>query len=83
MPLTDGDVLMLCSDGLTCAVDDETITQILRDHPNPTQAAQACVECAIARGSLDNVTVLVITVDGTPEQILTAWPEESEETLMF
>ena len=59
-PLTDDDVLMLCSDGLTKMLDDADIASILaRTQSNPRRACHELVEEALARGGEDNVTVIV------------------------
>jgi serine/threonine protein phosphatase PrpC len=57
--LSDGDRLLLCSDGLTDMVDDPAITEILLTHPNPQEAAQTLLDEALLRGGSDNVTVIV------------------------
>ena len=57
--LEDGDRLMLCSDGLTDAVDDETIAATLADGMPPDQACQRLVQLALDGGGRDNVTVIV------------------------
>lgn len=57
--LEDGDRLMLCSDGLTDAVDDETIAATLADDMPPDQACQRLVQLALDGGGRDNVTVIV------------------------
>ena len=57
--LADGDLLLLCTDGLTEPVDDPTIAGILAQHPEPEDACRLLVEAALARGAPDNVTVVV------------------------
>lgn len=58
--LTDDDVLMLCSDGLTKMLDDTDIASILsQTQRNPRRACHDLVEEALARGGEDNVTVIV------------------------
>jgi len=57
--LQDGDRLLLCSDGLTDLVDDETITSILRDTTASHDACTRLVQQALDKGGRDNVTVIV------------------------
>lgn len=58
-----GDRLLMCSDGLHGAVDDASIADVLHHVGDPQAAAVACVERAIARGSCDNITVLIANID--------------------
>lgn len=57
-----GDVLVLCSDGLTNHVPDETIAQVASQYM-PEQAVQLLVQLANQQGGLDNITVEVIRFD--------------------
>ena len=57
--LKDADCLLLCSDGLTDMVDDESITRIMSTHDQPADSAQSLVDLALDRGGRDNVTVVV------------------------
>jgi protein phosphatase len=59
VPLASGDRVLLCSDGLTDAVDDEVIAIALGDAPTATAACQALVARALAGGGRDNITVVV------------------------
>lgn len=56
--LADGDVFLLCSDGLTNEVGDVAIMQALVPG-NCRLAADALVEQALERGGHDNITVVV------------------------
>jgi len=58
-PLCDGDTLILCSDGLTSAVTDEEIRQVLTENRRDDKAA-ALVERALALDSQDNISVVVV-----------------------
>lgn len=55
-----GDMFLLCTDGLTNMVDDETIAKILQSASDP---AEELIEAALAAGGKDNVTVIVAGVD--------------------
>ena len=59
LELQAGDVVVLCSDGLTEHVLPEEIGPILADAPDAEAAARALVDLANARGGLDNTTVVV------------------------
>jgi protein phosphatase len=64
-PLRVGDVLMLCSDGLTEMVDDVQIAgAIFASVPDVQRAAQRLVDMANAAGGRDNVSVIVIRLVG-------------------
>ncbi len=55
-----GDRLLLCSDGLSGMVSDETIQELLRQPDGPQAVADALVEAALKGGGEDNVTVVVV-----------------------
>jgi PPM family protein phosphatase len=57
--LESGDRLLLCSDGLTDLIDDETITRLLLESDASADACSALVQLALDRGGRDNVTVIV------------------------
>ena len=63
-PIAPGDRLLLCSDGLHEPLGDERMAVLLRDSPDATRAAAALVQGALDRGSRDNVTALVVAVEG-------------------
>ncbi|MCW2954799.1 MAG: protein serine/threonine phosphatase, partial [Conexibacter sp.] len=54
-----GDVLLLCSDGLTSMVAEPRIADLLRDAGNLAAAGRALIEEANAAGGRDNITVLL------------------------
>lgn len=58
-----GDRFLLCSDGVTDGIDDDTIKQVLAAHDDPEAAAKAMVEAAQAGGSKDNITAMTVFVD--------------------
>ncbi len=61
LELRGGDVVLLCSDGLTGPVRDDMIAGVLR-RERPDAAARALVELANRLGGPDNVTVQVARV---------------------
>jgi protein phosphatase len=63
LELQDGGQVLLCSDGLTEAVDDDQIAQVLSAEPDGNAACQALIEAANAAGGPDNITALVLEVD--------------------
>ncbi len=60
-PLLEGDLLLICTDGLTDLVHDEEILAALRSQPY-AGAAQALVDLANSRGGHDNITLLLLDV---------------------
>jgi len=62
VPLSDGDRLLLCSDGISEYVSESEVGQVLVSQPSPARAAQRLVEMALERGGEDNATALVIKV---------------------
>lgn len=59
--LADGDVFLLCSDGLTEHVEDAEMAQALAQFA-PQAACDALVQLTLQRGARDNVTVVVVRV---------------------
>ena len=60
--LRDGDVVMLCSDGLSSYVSEEDIAAALADAVTLADAAKGLVERANGAGGTDNVTVVLARV---------------------
>jgi serine/threonine protein phosphatase PrpC len=54
-----GDVLLLCSDGLTRMVTEPEIAGTLQAETNPSAAAQKLIDLANENGGLDNITAIV------------------------
>ncbi len=63
--LSSGDVLLLCSDGLTEEVTDEAIAQMLRLKTGLScnEAAGSLISEAKINGGQDNITVVLVAVD--------------------
>src|SRR5262249_4275122 len=58
--LQPGDLLLLCSDGLTNMVEDQEILETLRrDGVEPESGAQALIDLANERGGDDNITAVL------------------------
>jgi protein phosphatase len=57
--LQQGDVLVLCTDGLTKHVTEEQITDVLNRADTAESACRELVDLALAGGGKDNVTVVV------------------------
>lgn len=67
IPVEPGDRLLVCSDGLTGEVSDGQLQQILASVTNPQDACASMVQAALRSGGRDNITVLVIDVEGSLE----------------
>jgi len=55
-----GDIFLLCSDGLTRPVADETIVSTLRESAGGEQASARLIDLAKQKGAPDNVTVVLV-----------------------
>lgn len=62
-PLAHGDIVLLCSDGLTGPVTDDEIAVLLMEHRDLNVAAQKLVDKANERGGPDNITVTLTRIE--------------------
>lgn len=62
--LRRGDVLLLCSDGLSRVVSDREVQTAIAATPDCATLCDDLVELANTRGGPDNITVLVARIDG-------------------
>jgi protein phosphatase len=60
--LEDGDVYLLCSDGLSGMLRDPVIEEVLRSRPVLSEAAEMLVALANECGGRDNITVVLFRV---------------------
>jgi serine/threonine protein phosphatase PrpC len=67
-PLRDGDVVLLCSDGLSSYVPERDIAAVLAAAGTLREAAAALVERANAAGGTDNVTVVLARAGPAPAE---------------
>lgn len=56
---SDGDCLLLCSDGLSNELSIERMERILKEKTQPEQAADALLQAALDAGGYDNITLLI------------------------
>ena len=80
----EGDIFLLCSDGLTDMVGDQAIQEILgKQRDNLKKAAQELVKAANRGGGEDNITVLLFeigeTTEATEEDVAPTEPAEDDE----
>ncbi len=59
-PVENGDIFLLCSNGLTDYISDDRISYILSLHMSNERLAQRLISEAIARGADDNLSVIVV-----------------------
>ncbi len=62
--LRRGDILLLCSDGLSGMVRFDEIREILRSSADPLDTCKSLTERANQAGGHDNITVIVVHFDG-------------------
>ena len=56
----EGDILLLCSDGLHGAMEEDEIAEVLRSESTLEEMCDALVETALDNGGTDNVTVVLV-----------------------
>jgi protein phosphatase len=59
LSLCDGDLVLLCTDGLTNALDDDHIAEVLMLPRAPKEQCERLVDLAVHHGSTDDITALV------------------------
>ncbi|MBC7335436.1 MAG: Stp1/IreP family PP2C-type Ser/Thr phosphatase [Clostridia bacterium] len=60
LPLEQGDLVLLCTDGLSSVVTPTEMEEILRHTPELKAAVNLLVNLVLARGAPDNVTVVLV-----------------------
>ena len=86
-PVRAGDVLLLCSDGLTSMVSEDRVTEVLASSQTLEKAGARLIDEANEAGGRDNITVVLfrleeIGTDGVADQPTTVGetaPETSRE----
>jgi PPM family protein phosphatase len=63
----DGDVLLLCSDGLTSMIPEAQVGEILREATGLEQAGRALIAAANRAGGRDNITVVLLRLEEVAE----------------
>ena len=56
----DGDLYLLCSDGLSGALSDDQIEAILEGSGSPTDLVRALIDAALAAGAHDSIATVVL-----------------------
>ena len=61
--LYNGDIIMLCSDGLSSLCNDEIIAEVIHEFKeSPQECRNELISAALSKGGHDNVTVAVCSV---------------------
>ena len=70
LEVSDGDRIILCSDGLSSMILDDEIESIAVSNITPQNAADSLVSAALTAGGADNITVIVVDIldDGLIEK---------------
>ena len=62
--LSDGDTILLCSDGLSGLCNDELISEVIAEFSdNPSECRNELISAALSHGGHDNVTVAICTIN--------------------
>ena len=69
-----GDTYLLCSDGLSDMLDDESIAQLLMGAETLPEAASALIDAANDAGGKDNISVVLARVRGSTGAARSWWP---------
>jgi serine/threonine protein phosphatase PrpC len=62
MPVTTGERILICSDGLHGELPDEEIRALLTMSGRPAAAASSLIDAALRAGGHDNISVIVLDV---------------------
>ena len=73
--LQPGDLILLCSDGLSDMLDDASIGQVLQMHESLAAAGTALIEAANDAGGKDNISLILVRASGgAPSAMRSWWP---------
>jgi PPM family protein phosphatase len=62
-PMRAGDIVLLCSDGLTSMIDEPRIAAVLAEQPDLNAAGERLIADANAAGGRDNITVVLFRLE--------------------
>lgn len=83
LPVQEGDVYLLCTDGLTSLVSDEELKTMIENCPLKS-LGETLIELANQRGGDDNITVIVVYISPKPcegTEIISNKPKRSNPFL--
>jgi serine/threonine protein phosphatase PrpC len=72
--LLPGDVVLMCSDGLSDMVSDEQIVDVLQRFNDLREAGNALVNAANEAGGRDNIAVVLVRAQGATTTSRSWWP---------
>ena len=65
LTLDSDESLLLCCDGVIAHLSDDDIHKIIRDSPDPQTACQEIVDMANERGGSDNISLIILSSEGS------------------
>ncbi|MEH3053347.1 MAG: Stp1/IreP family PP2C-type Ser/Thr phosphatase [Patulibacter minatonensis] len=68
--LQPGDVVLLCSDGLTGMIPESRIVEILSGNARLDVAGRGLIAAANAAGGRDNITVVLVRIGGLDDEVV-------------
>jgi PPM family protein phosphatase len=74
----DGDIYLLCSDGLTTMLAEQEIESLMRAHAHLRDAGEALIAAANDAGGRDNITVVLVRL----EEVALAHAHDSREVTL-
>src|SRR4051812_7894626 len=77
--LRDGDVLLICSDGLTSMIDEAAVKRLVVGAASLREAGDALVDAANEAGGRDNITVVLIRVGEVDRAAASATADDTTE----
>ncbi len=63
VPIKSGDLVLLCSDGLSNMLDDDDMEYILKHSDTLEKAGESLISQANQKGGEDNITVVLVEID--------------------
>jgi serine/threonine protein phosphatase PrpC len=73
-PFLPGDIILLCSDGLTDMVTNAEITSVLTGNKSLKEKGEALIKAANNKGGKDNITVVLVHNNSTPVEHIATKP---------
>ena len=67
VPLEPGDRMLVCSDGLSSSVPPDRLSELMNQPGDIASCAQALITAANDAGGPDNITVILVEVDGAED----------------